>query len=125
METPVHVVMLPTEIHLSYRTFEIDVDERAPVGSMHGFYDPYGSLRINPHFNPEEVVNTVFHELLHAIWHLYSVSDDQETEEKLVNVFGNGLTEVIKRNPKLLLFFWESLHGGEEFETSSECPNCK
>lgn len=82
-------------------------------------------MHVHSEYDASETVNTMIHELLHAIFHLYSIREwseiDYDLEEKLCSVLGNGLTELVVRNPKLILFLWESLHGGES--ESTEQPN--
>lgn len=63
-------------------------------------------IRIKDGAEPIERVNTMLHELLHAVFNVYglraAIKNDEDTEEHLVNALGNGLTEIFLRNKDLL-----------------------
>lgn len=122
--TPVHLLMLPDEVSLGYRTFDVELmGKPVPHEAPHGMYDPYGPTMINPNFGEEETVNAFMHEMLHCILHMYGTHLDLSQnglEETVCTILGNGLTELFKRNPKAVYFIWESLHGGEEPDESED-----
>ena len=116
--TPIHIAMIPTEVSLSYREWDVELMEQpAMPHAPHGMYDPYGPMFIQTDDNALETVNTFMHEMIHAIFHLYNINQmiglDMDTEEKICGSMGNGLTELFARNPKIIKFLWESLHGGK------------
>ena len=120
-----HIKFLPKKIKVGYRSFKVKVIESFPQGGPMGAYEPSGDLHISPDYDAVETVNTVLHELLHALCHTYSINEvmdweDHDEEEKLVGVLGNGLTELMVRNPKLIKFLWESLHGGEPKDSDND-----
>jgi hypothetical protein len=48
--------------------------------------------------HPSEELDTVVHELMHAIWHHMSMSEHPPEEEVLVRKMAGGLTQVILDN---------------------------
>lgn len=52
--------------------------------------------------NPSDYLDTVIHEVMHGIIEEYGVSMDRRREEKFVTQISNNLTDVLKKNPKLL-----------------------
>lgn len=95
---------LPETICVGYQDIEI-VETDFPCGEQ-GVYIPEKSqIRIQKDLSAREVVNTVIHECLHAIFHVYGAKalvNGDEQEEKLVNVIGNGFAEIFSRNPDLV-----------------------
>lgn len=51
---------------------------------------------------PQEYLDTVIHEVMHGIIEEYEVAMDKRKEEKFVTKISNHLTDVLKKNPKLL-----------------------
>lgn len=51
---------------------------------------------------PQEYLDTVIHEVMHGIIEEYEVKMDRRKEEKFVTNISNHLTDVLKKNPKLL-----------------------
>ena len=50
----------------------------------------------------EQALNTVIHEILHAVWHDHAMSQKKDLEEEyVVTSLANGLSSVIATNPKL------------------------
>ena len=142
VDLPDHITLLPTYLCLGYREWAVELMSDPGDGKSHylphGFYDPYGSLNININFGPRETVNTLLHELTHAVFHLYNLEELLElpphAEEKLCTLLGNGYTELFVRNPEVLTYLWGVLHGdsddsddskssvvGQDIEAPSSC----
>lgn len=61
---------------------------------------------------PMEELDTLIHEMLHAIWAQMTLTDiDDALEERIVRAMGTGLAGVIADNPKLLDYFKATLGG--------------
>lgn len=94
----------PTVIHVGYQ--HIKVTEEDLLDQAQGCYIADKSeIRILEGIEGRELLNTILHECLHAIAYTYGLKKDfkdDEEEEKIVNVFGNGLTEILIRNPDLI-----------------------
>lgn len=53
---------------------------------------------------PVEELDTVIHEILHAIWYQMSIGEGPMEEEPIVRRTANGLLQVILDNPELLKY---------------------
>jgi hypothetical protein len=53
---------------------------------------------------PVEELDTVIHEILHAIWYQMSIGEGPMEEEPIVRRTANGLLQVILDNPVLLKY---------------------
>ena len=49
---------------------------------------------------PEQAINLIIHELMHAIYYQYNLSN-QSSEEDIVNAMANGMTELLTRTDLL------------------------
>lgn len=60
-----------------------------------------GLIRLDPRLkaNPENLLNTMVHEILHAIWDQMFIGDDSN-EERDVTCVANALAGVLRDNPK-------------------------
>ena len=47
--------------------------------------------------NPDQAINLILHELMHAIYYQYNLSKDS-SEEDIVNAMSNGVTELLTRS---------------------------
>lgn len=82
----------------------------------HGSYtDRTARIIYNPARTEREIVNTILHECLHAIYHTsgvvrHSVFKDLNDEEIVAHATANALTQVFLDNPALLDWIKENLH---------------
>lgn len=53
---------------------------------------------------PVEELDTVIHEVLHAIWYQMSIGEGPMEEEPIVRRTANGLLQVILDNPEMLKY---------------------
>jgi Zn-dependent peptidase ImmA (M78 family) len=67
------------------------------------------TIKINPNISDLDKINAFLHEIIHAILYERGVAaeggmfDDREKDEEfLVNTLSNGLTQVLRDNPKVL-----------------------
>jgi hypothetical protein len=62
-----------------------------------------------------EIANTLIHEILHGITHVFGVKfRDSEQEEDVVNSFGGGLATLFQDNKELLVWLLETFHPEDE-----------
>jgi hypothetical protein len=67
------------------------------------------SITILADMSPAEELDTVLHELLHAICHVMNVPfQNQDAEETVVHMMGTGLAGVFLDNPSLLAYIAET-----------------
>jgi|TARA_R110000803_G_scaffold209119_1_gene278368 hypothetical protein len=59
-------------------------------------------IRIEQNLTGPPLVDTVLHEVLHAIWRLGQLKDKKEDEERAVAIMASYLTQVLRDNPALM-----------------------
>ena len=60
--------------------------------------------------HPTKVVDTLLHELGHAIWWAYGI-EDEDKEERVVATLATAWTQVYRDNPELLGWIQKMLRG--------------
>lgn len=104
---------LPETICIGYQDIEVIKTDFADYESGCYLADK-AQIRIQKGLTHRESLNTLLHECLHAILYTYGFKTqfkDDESEEKLVGVLGNGLAEIFSRNPALVK--WVAHHAGK------------
>jgi|TARA_R110000850_G_scaffold14139_3_gene45327 predicted nucleic acid-binding protein len=66
-------------------------------------------IRIEENLKGSALVDTVLHEILHAIWKLGQLKDKREDEERAVAIMATYLTQVLRDNPKMLTWLKKNL----------------
>ena len=66
-------------------------------------------IRIEENLKGTALVDTVLHEILHAIWKLGQLKDKREDEERAVAIMATYLTQVLRDNPKMLTWLKKNL----------------
>jgi len=66
-------------------------------------------IRIEENLKGTALVDTVLHEILHAIWKLGQLKDKREDEERAVAMMETYLTQVLRDNPKMLTWLKKNL----------------
>lgn len=112
---------LPQYVDLGYKRLRIEWITAHPLdGGELGSVNIHQSvIRIvkERHPDPRELMDTLIHECLHAIWrsaHLPEEGDHSAHppgEEHVVTILSRGLTELMQRNPHLLDWFKEQAEG--------------
>lgn len=102
---------LPSSIRIGYLDFTV-THNNSPTHSDSALgytRKDAGHIHINEHQSKVNKVNTVIHEVLHAIVHTQGIPINDELEEQVVNALANGLTQVIRDNPHLMQYILEQL----------------
>ena len=102
------MINLPEEIRIGYRTYQV-VEWNAEVAKASGKYGECDHLelviRLDVTHGDVEVMNTLIHEILHAIFAVTGISEVTEwKEEYLVSAQASCLTQVMIDNPDLMKF---------------------
>lgn len=102
----------PDSVRVGYRDFPMrpmtELEHR--IGNCSGYFTPrFGILYLDSWPSPQETVNGVIHETLHAIWNVHGLGGEDALEEQTVNSLANGLTQVIRDNPELVYWMVEQL----------------
>ena len=108
---PVKKVTPPSVVKIGYQDFallfeELNVDNAGHYGITHTVHS---NIRVTNMGNAVEKINTLIHELLHAVFHTQGIKLDRDTEETVVNSTANGLTALIRDNPRLIHYILDQL----------------
>ena len=97
-------INLPKTIKIGYTDYELEIwpDTFASTEKAQGeFFEEDEKLS-------SRGVNTLIHEILHALIYQYGLAEDvKDIEEKVVNTTANGLSAVFKDNPWLIDYIKE------------------
>ena len=101
---------LPKRIRVSYTDLQVIVtDEPGFLKESYGEFNSTGNkITIASDVGPQELSNTLLHELIHAcVWYgglkdEGSALEDDNQEEHVVNVITNQLCQILRDNPKVL-----------------------
>ncbi len=94
---------LPETICIGYQDIEV-IETDFPDNEQGVYISDKSQIRIQRDMQPRESLNTVLHEIIHAIIFVYGAKQifkDEEEEERVVGLVGNGLAEAFSRNPEL------------------------
>lgn len=101
----------PSVVKIGYQDFtllfeELNIDNASQYGITHTVHS---NIRVTNMGNAIEKVNTLIHELLHAVFHTQGIKLEGDAEERIVNSTANGLTALIRDNPKLVHYILDQL----------------
>ena len=96
-------MQLPKKVKIGCYTYAVRTWDT--VGEEDGYYGSCSNrhhiIHISTSYSDEKVRATLLHEILHAIWHVWDL-EDEDTEERTISALTHGLMAVINDNPKLL-----------------------
>ena len=85
--------------HVTYRIVPLEDPDRAPV--VYGLYMGNDCIiKIDVTRDTQIVRDTLLHEIMHGIWQLYAI-DDEDLQERTICTMATGLTQVFADNPKI------------------------
>jgi hypothetical protein len=100
------MVKLPPSIRIGFRTYDVtripDDAETDSGDALLGRHRWQGEIGINLAVSPEEIVNSVIHEVLHGIVDVYNFPVDKTDEEEYVRQLCGPLTALIRDNPDVI-----------------------
>lgn len=75
------------------------------TGELLGQHDPHtNTIRLNGRIENEQIkAETLFHELLHAVWNIFGLSNPEE-EEAAVHKMSVGVAMIFRDNPALVKY---------------------
>lgn len=106
---------VPHKVKVGYRDYVIQpmVPSEGQDTHVGLHYGQWNLITINYNANPPfpdvELINTIVHELLHAIVSVQGDHFEDDQEEKIVRCMANGLIELIQDNPHLFEWLIENL----------------
>jgi hypothetical protein len=85
--------------------FDYKVYERGDFVKTQGQFgqcdNDVGVILVGTDLTKAMQVNTLIHEIFHAIYYVYNIEEKDE-EERVVNTFANGWHQVLSDNPSLV-----------------------
>ena len=99
---------LPSSVRVGFFVYSIETisAELADSKGLYGYADNNkNEIRVSDGLNDQQLLNTVFHEVLHAIHWQYGLYDGA-TEEQFTNLSTNGLCAFYADNPDFVDWFF-------------------
>lgn len=101
---------VPKKLQLGHVTYDVVTDETQVAAIqlevkeiLYGYLQPrHQKLYINPNQGPDQMRDTVLHEVTHEAFPYGLV--DEEIEEQIVRAVATNLLDYLRRNPKLVEF---------------------
>ena len=101
-------VSYPTKIRIGPN--DVEVEYVSLNGELFGDYSFINNLiRVDKTLRGGPLVDTVLHEILHAIWRLGQLKDVKETEERTVSVTASYFAQIIRDNPELIAWLQKEI----------------
>jgi hypothetical protein len=89
---------------------DVNIEFTSLNGEIFGDYSYINNLiRIEKTLTGGPFVDTLLHEMLHAIWRLGQLKDVKETEERTVSVTASYLAQIIRDNPELIAWLQKEM----------------
>jgi len=98
---------LPATIYLGHRKLKVK-EISSKIADKDGVYGDFDSakdiIRIDKTLKSPKKLNTLIHEIVHAILDHFNAELKLKDEEKVCEVLGSGLTDLLFQNPKLIKY---------------------
>lgn len=99
--------LVPTKIKLLWRIYRIVY--RPMSSETNGEWKDDGTITLDSSLEEKQRLETLLHELGHAICHHFDLKIKGEEEERVVEVFAQGWLSLIHDNPGLLTYISRTL----------------
>jgi len=98
----------PTKIKISALDFNI---EYVPLNEeLFGDFSYLNSrIRIEKNLSGPPLVDTILHEINHAVWKVWQLKDRKEDEERVVAVMASAWTQIFRDNPEFIEWMQKEL----------------
>ena len=94
-------MLLPKKVKIAYRWYKVEELGAVDAQSLHGDTNSTkGVIRLFTEQEPQIVINTLLHEIIHAVLQEYGL--ERYDKEHLVCTLSNGLCQVLRDNPEVL-----------------------
>jgi Zn-dependent peptidase ImmA (M78 family) len=96
---------LPGIIYLGHRKIKVkEIGARtASKDEIYGDFDVNKDLiRVDKTLTPEKKLNTLIHEIIHVLLDHFNAELKLKDEEKVCEVLGSGLSDLLSQNPKVI-----------------------
>jgi len=102
---------LPKAIRVGAFDFAVEVLKPMTAGALRRFGEfsaMENCIRVDPNADRIKVLDTLLHEINHAVFWAYNI-DDKDDEERTVGHMASAWTQIYRDNPDLLRFISESV----------------
>lgn len=100
---------MPKKVVIGCYTWDVEIMNPGDAWSTFGHMNSMNNrIRVAPNQTPEQLGNTFFHEVLHAIHWLYGCSEDS-SEEDFTNQGTNGICAFARENPDAWVWFTQMI----------------
>jgi hypothetical protein len=99
--------ILPKQVKVGPYTFQINARGRSWFRDTESYGQMVASeleIDIVIHPKPIVVLDTLIHEIFHAIWYVSHLQEKDDDEERIVCTMATAWTAVLRDNPDLLVF---------------------
>ena len=97
-------MQLPKKVKIGCFTYVVEAwseDLAEAAKSFGSCSNRHHRIQVATHYSDDKVRAILLHEVLHAIWDVWSL-EDEDDEERIIRTLTHGLMAVINDNPKLL-----------------------
>lgn len=103
---------IPKKITVGHFIHDVSVVKKIKDGGGYGEYDTVsGKIRIREGQSKADMVDTLLHEVLHAIFHRYKIRIDGDAEERIVYELTKAIIKTFRDNPKLVKYISKAVRG--------------
>ncbi len=98
-----------TIVRVFNHAFMIHKVSRSLMDDKMGWIDPAALIIYYVEGMPlSQEADTIFHEILHAVYEAMALKDGETDEERIVRAFTTGILNVWKDNPQLFAWIYEA-----------------
>jgi hypothetical protein len=103
---------IPTKVKVGGMKLDIKLVERIPGSYMGMFERDERRIQIANKYNNQTIPNTLLHEILHACWSEYGLSENKNLdEEAVVYTLTNSIMSVMQDNKEIREYFMKQWSG--------------
>ena len=103
---PPNIKKVPSKVHIGNRIFEIkEVKDGSMEEDLGEVQFPLGVIKIAPNQTLDCLIDTLLHEIFHAIDFTYGANGNYLTEEQVVRITGGLLTVLSEPRNRYLVNF--------------------
>ena len=105
----------PDKIKIGYKNYKLEEWKQTVASANEAsgqFFSKEGVIGYAKYEKGVAHVNTLLHELIHAIVYQWNIELDDKVEETIATTLSNGLTTIFVDNPKLLDYLKDKIQEG-------------
>lgn len=99
---------LPETLRIGYRDFTVEAWAKPPIEVAGECDTNWGAIKVDTQYGPERTAEVLLHEVLHAAYRNGGI-EQGDSEERVVTILANQLSQIWRDNLDLVTFMSESL----------------